>query len=329
MKSLKRIFRRSARQRPLAQPPILEKGVVRNHAEEQDRRLPIELLLRVFEFLSPPELIRCRSVCQWFKEVIDQTPEVQYRVELYVFGYVDNDACTDIGTSQRLDALKAHTQFWKNPQFSWKPQDVPWSHGDLRYNHFHENLWVRSLNIGWTEHPWKFNAVQCVVLEPTRDGSAILDTWELHFAFAFDCYMTYPSRGYILLLDSILTADPQYYIMRKVSLHTGSVLSEDMIPLEGPVLDRWAGPVMDAAGGDVISIIRSALMFNTGQALLRVTLLDCPTMQVTVVRYLCYRPGRLSYCCPAGARRLFDIARHARWCIRNEGLRGEASAATR
>lgn len=79
MKSLKRIFRRSARQRPLAQPPILEKSVVRDHAEEQDRRLPIELLLRVFEFLSPPELIRCRSVSINISEIDEQQINAKHR----------------------------------------------------------------------------------------------------------------------------------------------------------------------------------------------------------------------------------------------------------
>ncbi|KAI0091532.1 hypothetical protein BDY19DRAFT_930906 [Irpex rosettiformis] len=282
MKSLKRILRRSTQQRLPSQLVIHEQEKVYSNMQQQERKLPIELLLRVFEYLSPQELINSRSVCQWFKEVIDGAPEVQYRIELYVYGYVHNDACTDIGVSQRLEALRAQTHFWKNPQFSWVPQDVPWSHGDLRYNHFHENLWVRSLNIGWTEHPWKFNAVQCVVLEPGRNGSAVLDTWKLQFPFAFDCYITYPSRGYIMLLDSILVGDPQCYIIRKVSLDSGQLLSEDMVPLGGPPLERWAGPVMDAAGGNAISIIRSALLPDTNQALLRVTLLDFPAMQVTV-----------------------------------------------
>ena len=56
-----------------------------------------------------------------------------------------------------------------------------------------------------------------------------------------------------------------------------------MIALEGPTFARWAGPVMDAASGNVLSIIRSALVPDTNEALLRVTLLDFPTMQVTVV----------------------------------------------
>ena len=51
-----------------------------------------------------------------------------------------------------------------------------------------------------------------MVLEPGRDGSAVLDTWELKFQFAFDCYITYPSRGYILVLDSVLVGEPQYYM---------------------------------------------------------------------------------------------------------------------
>jgi hypothetical protein len=137
---------------------------------------------------------------------------VQYKIELYALGCENNNACTDLSTSERLEAVRTQAQFWKNPQFSWKPEDVPWSHGDLRYNHFHENLWVRSLSMRWVEQSWKFDTIQCVSLEPARDGSSVLDSWKHVFPFTFDCYMSYPTQCYALLLESRLTSDPQYYM---------------------------------------------------------------------------------------------------------------------
>ncbi|KAI0339581.1 hypothetical protein BDW22DRAFT_1431484 [Trametopsis cervina] len=251
-------------------------------------RIPIELLLRIFGQLSIVDVLRCRAACRWFKDVIDNAVEVQYKIELHVAGFRNNDACTDMAMPERLEALKAHTQFWKNPTFSWKSEDVPWAHGDLRYNHFHENLWVRSLRVGHVEHVWKFNAIQCVAIEPAADGSSVLDHWTLTFPFLFECYMSYPSRGYTLLLDSNNTDVPQRYIIRKVSLSNGTMLSENTVYLEGPNYEHWAGPVIDGSDGEYVSIVRSSPVPESDppSALIRITILaqaDCEVIVDTSI----------------------------------------------
>jgi hypothetical protein len=71
--------------------------------------------------------------------------------------------------------------------------------------------------------------------------------------------------------------------IRKVSLSSGEVLSEDIIPIDGPRFERWAGPVMDSASGENISIVRSALLPETGMAMLFISIVNLQTMKTIIV----------------------------------------------
>lgn len=53
---------------------------------------------------------------QWFKQLIDDIPDIQYRIELHIAGMKNNEHCNDLGISARLNGLKSQEQFWKNPE---------------------------------------------------------------------------------------------------------------------------------------------------------------------------------------------------------------------
>ncbi|KAI0089532.1 hypothetical protein BDY19DRAFT_109087 [Irpex rosettiformis] len=112
--------------------------------EAPGSRLPIELLLQIFVHIPLLDIIRCRTVCRQFRQIIDETPEMQYHVELRVLGYENNEASIVVGASVRLAMLEARQRWWKpSRDYSWDHGHLDWIHFNFITNQYYDNLWLR------------------------------------------------------------------------------------------------------------------------------------------------------------------------------------------
>ncbi|KAF9232387.1 hypothetical protein BU15DRAFT_81300 [Melanogaster broomeanus] len=73
--------------------------------------LPPELLTAIFLHTDSRTISRCRSVCRRFKDVVDSSVELQYRVELALDGMIDGPPSL-ISTGERLARLRSLRRTW-------------------------------------------------------------------------------------------------------------------------------------------------------------------------------------------------------------------------
>ncbi|KAI0091531.1 hypothetical protein BDY19DRAFT_630916 [Irpex rosettiformis] len=248
-------------------------------------RLPVELFLKIFEHLGVVDILRCRSACKHFQNVIDHSPEMQYMIELHAAGYVDNPLCTGMGSTARREALKKEARFWRNPKGTWRRTDFPWSvsYEDMRNTNWDDNLWVRfKRNFGAEEGKW--NGLQCVAFQPVEGGTPVAERWELTFPFSFVCVSGNPSESMVVLLD--LETDPvssvnENYIIWKVAVRDGTVLSRQTVRFECAPNPGWAEPEISVKGNGVtITRVTHPGVVN---AHAHITVLDLETCSYTYV----------------------------------------------
>ncbi|TFK85394.1 hypothetical protein K466DRAFT_494844, partial [Polyporus arcularius HHB13444] len=67
-------------------------------------KLPQELLVETLKYLDLTELLRCNLICSLLRNVIQDSLELQYRIELAADGLVDGIGCS-LSTSERLARL--------------------------------------------------------------------------------------------------------------------------------------------------------------------------------------------------------------------------------
>ncbi|KAL4244313.1 hypothetical protein ABKN59_010793 [Abortiporus biennis] len=81
-------------------------------------RVPLELLLLILEQLPLHELLVCRQACRFLRDIIDQTPSLQYTIELVLNGMEDIPS-SPLSRSKKLKLLRnrhvALTTFEPNP----------------------------------------------------------------------------------------------------------------------------------------------------------------------------------------------------------------------
>lgn len=147
-------------------------------------------------------------MCKRFQQIIDETPEMQYRIELHVSGYKNNDENVYMGASARLEALKAQQMWWKTPPWgnAWRSQHLEWVHMNFIHNQYYDNVWVRcdrdSEPFSMTPDNTRWNIIHCVCFEQAEDGTPIVDSWTLQIPFWFESFTANPSRGELYVVDS-------------------------------------------------------------------------------------------------------------------------------
>lgn len=114
----------------------------------------------------------------------------------------NNEHCTNLGLSARLDGLKSQERFWKNPEGSWKREDIGDWVIDTQNVRYYQNAWVRCRRKGDLRAALQWNAVQCTCWEPLGDGGVVSDTWTLSFQFSFEGFAADPGRNLLFLLDT-------------------------------------------------------------------------------------------------------------------------------
>lgn len=143
------------------------------------------------------------QTCKRFKHIIDNTTEIQYKIELTVAGLSDNEHGPELPISDRLKTLKCLCRSRKSPKGTWKPVYIGDWVNDLFNVRYYENMWVRCRKEGSLPRG-RWNSVQCVCWEPLglRSGGVVSDTWTLAFDFSFECFGADPGRDVLYLLDT-------------------------------------------------------------------------------------------------------------------------------
>ncbi|KAI0339584.1 hypothetical protein BDW22DRAFT_1431487 [Trametopsis cervina] len=267
---------------------------ITGYTKPDDTTLPVELLLRVFAYLQAPDLVRCRSVCKRFRDAIDGSSQTQYQIELYVAGYEDdNDHSSLGGNGPRLEALKQEIQSWKNPRSSWQPTDFPWSitFEQLKQISWHDNLWIRCKAVTGSQ-PSKWNALQCVLLESSLDGTPTVQQWSHSFPFSFICASADPAQGVALLLDVQPRGSDggQNYVIWTISIRDGHVNSVTTIPFDGPSHLVWR-EVEIGAKGEGVCIARVAGPDPQERLSINLTFLNMSDMRVISTKTQTTEPG--------------------------------------
>ncbi|KAH8096620.1 hypothetical protein BXZ70DRAFT_326759 [Cristinia sonorae] len=83
--------------------------------------LPNELLEKILLQTDVKSIARCRRVSRSFDAIITESPEIQYKVELTLDGFVDNPSGQpQWSTRDRLDALRSRRSAWKSMQPTYR-----------------------------------------------------------------------------------------------------------------------------------------------------------------------------------------------------------------
>ncbi|KDQ56145.1 hypothetical protein JAAARDRAFT_322114 [Jaapia argillacea MUCL 33604] len=92
-------------------------------------RLPTELLINVLNELDFRTLLACRMISRYFKSIVDDTPLLQYKIELAIVGMVDGPNTT-MTVEERRTRLQNYQDAWAN--LEWKVEELfPLAEGDL------------------------------------------------------------------------------------------------------------------------------------------------------------------------------------------------------
>ncbi|RDX52578.1 hypothetical protein OH76DRAFT_168578 [Lentinus brumalis] len=79
--------------------------------------LPAELLVSIIANLDVRDILRCREVCVFFKDLIDDDVHAQYKIELALAGMEDGPPSA-LTPSDRLAILRERQEAWKT--LTWK-----------------------------------------------------------------------------------------------------------------------------------------------------------------------------------------------------------------
>ena len=79
--------------------------------------LPDELLAYIGTFLHAPELIQIQQVCSRLRDVVTSHPLLQYTIELYATGTVDNPA-SSLVPGEKLRKLREKEDAWRSIDLS-------------------------------------------------------------------------------------------------------------------------------------------------------------------------------------------------------------------
>lgn len=125
-------------------------------SSSQGGQLPTEIMVAVLRNLGVRELLHCRSVrapvtrfkpthflwilqtCKGFRAMIDTVPELQYSLDLSVYGLVEIEASTSVSSLDIQSRRKRLTNFWTfrslttNKWQTLPPSVASWVHNMFR-----------------------------------------------------------------------------------------------------------------------------------------------------------------------------------------------------
>ncbi|KAI0336732.1 hypothetical protein GY45DRAFT_1365691 [Cubamyces sp. BRFM 1775] len=125
--------------------------------------LPEELLVRILGIIDLSWIVTCSKVCRRFVQVIGETTELRYRLELALAGMVDGPPSA-IPKRDRLTALQAYRKAWESGQHPFQIMRVPDHHELLRTTPAgpFAIFWVRER---WIMHLYRAPSTFCGITE--------------------------------------------------------------------------------------------------------------------------------------------------------------------
>lgn len=133
---------------------------------------------------------------------MDQTPELQYKIELVMAGLADNPYRTDLSIPARLHALTSLCRARKTSDGVWKRVEMGGWVDNMVNSRFYPDLWIRCHREGELIGAPPWNSVQCVSWEPSNGGSIEADIWSLSFDFTFEHLCADPVQKLLYLLNT-------------------------------------------------------------------------------------------------------------------------------
>ena len=152
---------------------------------------------------------------------------MQYKIELYVAGCIDNKANRRMVTTirGRLQILRAHQSRWKTPgDCYWERIDIDrrWWRGAVQV---YDNLWTAAyfdpaLLHGETfiAHATLKNTIRFTCFEEGAGGPPFVDSWTLTFLVPFEHIIADVPRETLYLLDPNITNEQGFQCYRFVRI---------------------------------------------------------------------------------------------------------------
>ncbi|KAI0683384.1 hypothetical protein BC835DRAFT_1395388 [Cytidiella melzeri] len=256
-------------------------------------KLPVELVIEVLRWLSAKELMQCRTVSKQVRVIIDETPELQYTVELYVAGYEDNSECP-LDVARRMKALVATQESWKRISFldgagTRVPPGILDSMANKRY---YGNLFVGcSKTRSEIDNPRLWDTVRCLSLEPqlsksrkSQDQSenVLISHWTMQFQATAETFAADAGQNLLILLNyikSTTNSQEWFYEIRTASLTDGSLRQ-----IDGMTTLRISAPIRHFQESPGLQVEGDRIGIATGH--LSGTIRDeARTMHLTIVNH--------------------------------------------
>ncbi len=148
---------------------------------------------------------------------MDTIPELEYKVELGVAGYIDTPQ-HPCHINDRLRLLRESLDCWNRPRLTQNPTisiDMPIT--NEYHGMYHGNVFVRPTK----RRARVMSGMECMAVRRSTDGVASTNNWTLSFDFEFFNYEVDPRQNLIALFTSV--EDSMDMIMC-VSIYICSVL---------------------------------------------------------------------------------------------------------
>ncbi|KAK7694783.1 hypothetical protein QCA50_001971 [Cerrena zonata] len=79
--------------------------------------LPTELIIKILDEVDLRTILRCRTLCRFFNDIITEAATLQYKVELVLSGMEDGPRGGMVA-AERLQCLREHQSAWGELRFS-------------------------------------------------------------------------------------------------------------------------------------------------------------------------------------------------------------------
>ncbi|KAI0047052.1 hypothetical protein FA95DRAFT_1606411 [Auriscalpium vulgare] len=202
--------------------------------------LPPELRVNVLQHLDLFALLACRQTCRFLKNLVDDTPVLQYLIALARTGMCDNPLSSHT-THERIQKLTEYNDAWTNLRWT-EHTTLPWPQASDPLYHswaLHDGIWAQAFASKIVFHQL-----------PSRLRGIVSSRWEIKFPFYVEDFTFDASHDVLVVLESNLQhAQPPFkYTLHFRSLYTGEdhpsskiprlpIMPFDIVDTEPPELD--------------------------------------------------------------------------------------------
>ncbi|KAF9510322.1 hypothetical protein BS47DRAFT_1487506 [Hydnum rufescens UP504] len=230
--------------------------------------LPLELLIHIFALLEGHEIVRCITVCSYFKQAIEDSITLQYFIKLDMFGYTNGPGNVD---AARLSQLERHIDAWNKLDWVESRIDLP--------------AW-RSLTKtlrGGVYATSNATEMTCIQL-PSLSRGVPLRTWKLTFEPRVHQTEIDPSNNLLVVLALMRESPPDSFALHLRTLSDNIPHPSAASPILFPEIPPFSyhGPCRIRVMGFLIGLADMGALeiwnWTTGQ---KITMVRADTPRVT------------------------------------------------